>query len=192
MSNTSKIITPTVGRKVWYRHCAEDLMGEIPMTVAGTGQPLDATIIAVWGDRMVNVLVTDAVGKQFPVMFVTLLQDGDEPARAANGNICGRFVEWMPCQKGQSSKAAAAANNDHASAVLYPAIKAAMDELSTLPPSFNVTVNRAFNHLHRAFWSEVPAPASAHPLRPERACTCGPSEACSRGEGDLGFVKTGA
>lgn len=59
----------------------------------------------------------------------------------------------------------------HASAVLYPAIKAAMEELQSLHPGFNDAVNRAFNHLHGAFWSECPAPASAPPLRPvNEAC----------------------
>ena len=54
----------------------------------------------------------------------------------------------------------------HASAVLYPAIERAMSELGTLHPAFNFAVNRAFNHLHDAFWSECPAPASAAPKRP--------------------------
>ena len=53
----------------------------------------------------------------------------------------------------------------HASAVLYPAIKAAMEELQTLHPGFNDAVNRAFNLLHDAFWSECPAPAGASPRR---------------------------
>ena len=57
--------------------------------------------------------------------------------------------------------------SSHASAVLYPAIDLAMRELQTLPPEFNATVNRAFNHLHDAFWSECPAPASAAPKRPD-------------------------
>lgn len=55
----------------------------------------------------------------------------------------------------------------HASAVLYPAIKRAMAELETLHSGFNDAVNRAFNHLHDAFWSECPAPASAAQKRPE-------------------------
>lgn len=57
--------------------------------------------------------------------------------------------------------------DSHASAVLYPAIDLAMGELQTLPPEFNATVNRAFNLLHDAFWSECPAPASAAPKRPD-------------------------
>ena len=100
------IIKPTVGRKVWYRPSAYDLMGPVPMcgSTAPGAQPLDATIIAVWGDRMVNVLVTDSMGKQFPVLSVTLLQAGDEPPKDAEGNIAGRYVEWMPYQQGQAAK----------------------------------------------------------------------------------------
>lgn len=56
---------------------------------------------------------------------------------------------------------------NHASAVLYPAIKAAMAELSKLHDGFNMGVNRAFNILHDAFWSEVPAPAGAAGKRAE-------------------------
>ena len=57
--------------------------------------------------------------------------------------------------------------HDQAGEVLYPAIKAAMSELGALPATFNSAVNRAFNHLHAAYWSETPAPADAAPLRPE-------------------------
>jgi len=53
----------------------------------------------------------------------------------------------------------------HASRVLYPAIRNAMEELAALHPGFNDHVNRAWNYLYGAFWSEVPAPASALGLR---------------------------
>jgi len=96
----NQVITPTVGRKVWYRPGANDVVGPVPMVVAGD-QPLDATIIAVWGDHIVNVLVTDVMGKQFPALSVTLVQEGDEKPSA------GRYVEWMPYQQGQARKNAA-------------------------------------------------------------------------------------
>jgi hypothetical protein len=51
--------------------------------------------------------------------------------------------------------------------VLYQAIYNAMGELGELHPGFNDRVNRAWNYLHRAFWSESPAPASAPGLRDE-------------------------
>lgn len=97
----SKIIKPTVGRKVWYRPSEGDQLGPTPMAVTGN-QPLDATIIAVWGDRMVNLLVTDAVGRQFPVLSVTLLQGDDKPHINRDGKPAGRYAEWMPYQKAQT------------------------------------------------------------------------------------------
>lgn len=93
----NNFIKPTVGRKVWYRPSKHDKLGPIPMHVSGD-QPLDATVIAVWGDRMVNVLVTDTSGKQFPVLSCDLLQPGDEPKKDAEGQAIGRYVEWMPYQ----------------------------------------------------------------------------------------------
>ena len=106
MNTTPKIITPTVGRKVWYRPSQFDKTGPVPMQ-AIKDQPLDATIIAVWGDRMVNVLVTDIMGRQFPVLSVTLKQEGDTMAVDAEGKEIGRYVEWMPYQQGQAKKESA-------------------------------------------------------------------------------------
>lgn len=108
------MINPTVGRKVWYRPCENDLRGPKPMQVF-PGQPLDATVLAVWGDRCVNLLVTDIVGNQFPVLSCTLLQDDDKPKRfsdkddGAPGPIIGRYAEWMPYQTTQAAKAEARA-----------------------------------------------------------------------------------
>ncbi|MGE8366002.1 MAG: hypothetical protein ACN6OP_04425 [Pseudomonadales bacterium] len=88
------MIKPTVGRKVWYRPSMSDQSGPLPM-VATQDQPLDATVIAVWGDRCVNLLVTDTIGRNFPVLSCTLVQEGDEvPER-------GRYAEWMPYQTAQ-------------------------------------------------------------------------------------------
>lgn len=106
------VIKPTVGRKVWYRPQKTDVMGALPMNVMGphnepaAGQPLDATVIAVHGDRMINVLVTDAAGRQYPVLSCTLLQPGDEPARDHEGKLIGRYCEWMPYQVGQAQASA--------------------------------------------------------------------------------------
>lgn len=87
------MIKPTVGRKVWYWPSANDKTGPVPM-YQQAGQPLDATIIAVHGDRMVNVLVTDTMGRQFPVLSCELLQPGDEPRASVDGHIIGRYVEF--------------------------------------------------------------------------------------------------
>lgn len=100
-ADMSQVIKPTVGRKVWYRPSKHDKLGPVPMSVAGD-QPLDATVIAVWGDRMINALVTDSMGRQFPVLSVDLLQPGDEPSKDADGNVIGRYCEWMPYQVGQA------------------------------------------------------------------------------------------
>ena len=102
-------------------------------------------------------------------------------ASAANGyahsreciDEAGEAQGWTPTAEdyakcGPSAGCCGAAPTDsHASAVLYPAIDLAMRELQTLHPEFNATVNRAFNLLHDAFWSECPAPASAAPKRPD-------------------------
>lgn len=105
------VTKPTVGRKVWYRPSKHDVVGPVPMMTAGsleygTAAPLDATVIAVWGDRMINVLVTDIMGRQFPVLSVDLLQPGDEPRKDADGNVIGRYCEWMPYQNAQHAKQA--------------------------------------------------------------------------------------
>lgn len=107
------MIKPTVGRKVWYRPSRSDVSGSFPMNIAGSldagnAQPLDATVIAVWSDRMVNLLVTDAVGRQFPVLSCTLLQGDDEPLKDADGKPIGRYAEWMPYQHGQAKAAVGA------------------------------------------------------------------------------------
>lgn len=101
----SKVIAPTVGRKVWYWPSASDKTGPVPMTQQ-TGRPLDATVIAVHGDHMVNVLVTDVMGRQFPVLSCELVQPGETPRANADGQVYGRYVEWMPYQVGQAKAAA--------------------------------------------------------------------------------------
>ena len=102
----SKVITPTVGRKVWYWPSASDKTGPMSMTQQ-TGRPLDATVIAVHGDRMVNVLVTDVMGRQYPVLSCDLVQPGESPRANEEGQIYGRYVEWMPYQQTQAAKEAA-------------------------------------------------------------------------------------
>jgi len=105
----STIITPTVGRKVWYRPSAFDMQGPDAM-VCVTGQPLDATVIAVWGDRMVNLLVIDIMGKVIPQLSITLVQECDltpmQGVQDKDGNPTpGGYAEWMPYQTKQAAKA---------------------------------------------------------------------------------------
>ena len=97
----STIITPTVGRKVWYRPSVAELAGRCyPMKVID-GQPLDATVIAVHDDRLVNLLVIDAEGNGFPRLNVQLVQEDDVY------ETDGARAEWMPYQTAQAAKAAA-------------------------------------------------------------------------------------
>lgn len=96
------IITPTVGRKVWYRpfgHASKLLQ------VWDDKQPCDATIIYVWHDRMVNLIVTGPNGVTQPFNSVQLLQNGDPTPTIEHGG----YAEWMPYQAGQAAKAEEAA-----------------------------------------------------------------------------------
>lgn len=109
----SKVITPTVGRKVWYRPNKFDMTGPGAMVCSvkpedpTQGQPLDATVLAVWSDRCVNVLVLDIMGKPFTKTSVRLMQEGDETPKDHEGNNVGGYVEWMPYQQAQAAKQAA-------------------------------------------------------------------------------------
>ena len=105
----SKIIPPTVGRKVWFRlNDINEL--EKPRSGAGTAtvrslpsvadptQPFDATVVCVWNDRMVNLHVLDHRGNPFLATLVPLMQEGDTPPQF------GFYAEWMPYQLGQAKK----------------------------------------------------------------------------------------
>lgn len=89
----NQVISPTVGRKVWYRPAKADALGPVPMSFA-FGKPLDATIVAVHGDRMVNVQILDGNGRAFTKTSVTLKQDGDEMYKDQDGAEVGGYVEW--------------------------------------------------------------------------------------------------
>jgi hypothetical protein len=105
------MIKPTVGRKVYYRPSKSDLTGPVPMTMQGNPsfnpQPLDATILAVWGDRCINVQVLDIMGKPFTKTSVALIQEGDPTPKDVDGNEVYGYVEWMPYQAAQAAKHAA-------------------------------------------------------------------------------------
>lgn len=99
-----KVIVPTVGRKVWFR--AGGGIWPAGMQVfpgtdydCGVPQPLDATIVYVHNDRLVNLRVIDHAGHAFPVRDVQLVQPGDQ---CCGG---GHRAEWMPFQVKQAGKA---------------------------------------------------------------------------------------
>lgn len=88
------MISPTNGRIVWYTPATVDK--EIRHHDFKT--PLAAQVCHVWGDRMVNLDVTDSEGRHWPRTSVTLLQDDDLKPEG------GRFAVWMPYQIGQAKK----------------------------------------------------------------------------------------
>lgn len=97
------MIVPTVGRKVWYRPSKHDLIGLGAMVVQ-KDRPLDATVLAVWGDRLINVQVLDIMGKPFTKTSVTLIQEGDMTPKDVDGNEVYGWVQWMPYQAVQAKK----------------------------------------------------------------------------------------
>lgn len=93
------MIVPTVGRKVWFRPSKLDTELNAFVASHGTHQPMDATVVYVWGDRCVNLAIFDPNGNLHARTSVTLIQDGDTPPPD------GYYAEWMPYQVGQARKA---------------------------------------------------------------------------------------
>lgn len=84
------MITPTIGRKVWYWPASNENV------VRNGDQPMDATIVYVWHDRKVNVIVFDHAGNQLTRPNTMMLQ-GDEMYKPI-----GSYCVWMPYQIGQA------------------------------------------------------------------------------------------
>lgn len=95
----SKVITPTVGRKVWLRLNGRTVEG---LSAHDFHTPFDATVVYVWGDRMVNLAARDHDGVPFSITSVPLLQEGDT---APKDNA---YCEWMPYPKATADKDATA------------------------------------------------------------------------------------
>lgn len=94
------MITPTVGRKVWYRPNAYDKLGPGGMVASGD-QPCDATVIAVHSNTLVNLAIFDHQGNLHKRLSVPLLQDDMKPPASH------AYAEWMPYQTTQAAKNAA-------------------------------------------------------------------------------------
>jgi hypothetical protein len=99
------MIKPTVGRQVWYRPYTPAGLLSAPGADVGDraiphliGQPLAATVTAVWADDCVSVTVLDIQGGSHGRSSVTLWQ-GEGEAPTDRG-----YCEWMPYQKGQAAK----------------------------------------------------------------------------------------
>lgn len=80
------MITPTVGRVVWYHPSDED------PTPIFRGEVLAAIVTRVLTDKEVNLVVFRADGITYGRHKVPLVQDGEK-------SPVGRFCEWMPYQK---------------------------------------------------------------------------------------------
>jgi hypothetical protein len=90
---SSTVITPTVGRIVWFTPSAL----QIAAGVSKQEQPLAAIVTYVWSDHMINIAFWDSHGMPYSATSVPLIQD-DEPKPD------GFYCEWMPYQKGQAAK----------------------------------------------------------------------------------------
>lgn len=97
----SPVIKPTIGRRVWFRPSAAFLASNPILTQFNPEQPMDAGIVYVQHDHMVNLIVTDHVGKTLAVPSVPLLA-GHYVADEDTDVYC--CCEWMPYQKSQAAK----------------------------------------------------------------------------------------
>lgn len=89
-------IKPTIGRKVWY--WGGSLVPD--MACYSPEQPMDATVIYVWGDTCVSLRVTDHAGIVHTRTSVTL-RDHREGDRHGVEYV----ATWMPYQTVQAKAA---------------------------------------------------------------------------------------
>lgn len=93
------MIVPTVGRVVLF--VPKQAKYEFGFCFLA-GREHAALVVAVHGDRCVNLAAFDANGKSYNFTSVTLQQPGDpEPG--------GDYCKWMPFQVGQAQKTEALA-----------------------------------------------------------------------------------
>ena len=87
------MIAPTIGRVVWYRPSTWDI-NEDHMQVYDPNQPLDAHIVFVHSETLVNLVVFDHRGRSHVRSSVQINM----------GGIPAPYAEWMPYQIGQAKK----------------------------------------------------------------------------------------
>lgn len=87
------VIAPSVGRKVHFYPGNVQFHSQ-PYCI-NPEVPMDATVVYVWSDRMVNLHVVDHIGQVHALTSVTLRQPDDVIAEGA------AYAEWMPFQVGQ-------------------------------------------------------------------------------------------
>lgn len=83
------MISPTVGRVVWFRPAPWDQVGQLDQE-----QPLAAMVCYVHSDRLVNLVIFSHSGVPQHRNLVPLRQDTD-PFIESDQSYC----EWMPYQK---------------------------------------------------------------------------------------------
>jgi hypothetical protein len=93
----SQSMTPTIGRKVWY-FPSEATAIIHSMQVNDPITPMDASIVYVWHDNMINISVADHAGKMHAVHSVTLIPPGQIGAEGRD------YCMWMPYQVKQAAK----------------------------------------------------------------------------------------
>jgi hypothetical protein len=71
--------------------------GQYGMAINSGNQPLDCTVLYVWGDRCANLEVIDHAGQHHFVSSGHVRQP-DDPAPSF------AYAEWMPFQIGQAAK----------------------------------------------------------------------------------------
>jgi len=97
----SKVISPTIGRRVWYFPSLATAAVH-DMKVINPDVPLDAGVCFVWHDRMINIVAADHIGRLHAIASVTLIQP-DETAPEGRD-----YRMWMPYQVKQDDKDKAA------------------------------------------------------------------------------------
>lgn len=88
------VIAPSVGRKVHFY--PGDVQFHSKPHCINPAVPMDATVVFVWSDRMVNLHVVDHIGQVHALTSITLRQPDDVIAEGA------AYAEWMPFQVGQA------------------------------------------------------------------------------------------
>jgi hypothetical protein len=134
------MIKPTIGRKVWFWP-AKVTGGHL--VVNSRDQPLDATVVYVFNDRLVNLQIIDHGGYAHPATSVPLIQEGDERPD-------GYFAEWMPFQKGQ------AARTEQAEAKGEDAARIRLDAIARVCHEANRALCQAFGDNTQLPWEQAP------------------------------------
>lgn len=86
-----EIIRPTVGRKVWFFPNGCQFHSE-PKCIHPE-DPMDADVVYVWSDFMVNLSVKDHIGQVHAFTSVRLVQPGESVPGPGNA-----YATWMPYQ----------------------------------------------------------------------------------------------